>query len=152
MRSSHDWKARGGAALVAVVLLLFGCRLARGATPCPDADPTKVEAGKASPCTGWAISEADALHTAKMKADLKAERKAHDKTKAESLVRLRTAEQKLAACDERVGRLGSALDDCDELTTPAVPWHESPEFVAPISAVAGVVVAVLVVVLVYETR
>lgn len=148
----NDWMARGAAAPIAVVLVLIGCRLATGATPCPDADPTKVEAGKAAPCTGWAISEGDALHIAKTAAELKAERKAHAATKQESLVRLRTAGQKLAACDERVGKLESALDDCDQLTTPAVPWHESPEFVAPISAVAGAVVAVLVVVLIYETR
>jgi hypothetical protein len=125
---------------------------ASAATPCPDTDPQKVTAGEAAPCDGWAISEGDALHIAKTKADLAAERKAHEATRQESVVRLRTAGQKLAACDERVGRLESALDDCESMTTPAVPWHESPEFVAPITAVSVAVVAVLVVVLVYETK
>lgn len=153
----HDYIVRGAAALLAAAMVLLGCQLARGAAPCPDADPQKVTDGKAAPCTGWAISEADALHTAKMKADLRAERKAHaserkahETTKQESVLRQEAAAGKLSACDTRVGALESALDDCDKLTTPAVPWYETPEFVAPVSAAAAIVVTVLVVVLAYE--
>jgi hypothetical protein len=137
---------------IALVLVATCGQDAAAATPCPDADPQKVTAGEPAPCDGWAISEGDALHVAQTKAALDAERKAHDATRRESVVRIKAAEQKLLACDQRVGRLEGALDDCEKLTTPAVPWHESPEFVAPISAVAAAVVAVLVVVLVYETR
>lgn len=151
-RDTSDKILFGVIAGVALFLVITCTSRVMAATPCPDADPQKVEAGKAAPCDGWVISEGDALHVAKTRADLEAERKAHEATKRESVVRLKAANDKLAACDKRVGMLEGALDDCDQLTTPAVPWHEAPEFVAPISALAGIAVAVLVVALVYETR
>lgn len=114
--------------------------------PCPTQAPQILKAGQTSPCDGVLLRQSDALKLAERSTLLDAER-----ANSEALAARLDAEQKrrkadqercaanVSACDANVERLQELLKT---KVAPGVPTVEQPWFVATITIVVTVAVAV----------
>lgn len=157
---SFLWKLVAGLVSLALICL-SGSVHAAAPKACPKNQPPLCEkmygahAGCPTPCTGIigpetivragakCIAPKGELAGCKKKLELEKQGREADKKEHESV--LRGEKQRGDRCCK------AALDPRPAKPLPEVPWHEKPEFVAPITLLVTGVVVGLVVAVVYET-